>query len=55
MVLLAVVILVPLGGWYFWGPSGANLTSLNETNIAQFKAQFDVAAGERVLVLVSPT
>ena len=54
--LVAVIVLILLGGWYLYGPSGGNLTSLKEANFAQFTAQFDGAANdERVLVLVSPT
>ena len=54
--LVAVIVLILLGGWYVYGPSGGNLTSLKEANFAQFTAQFDDAANdERVLVLVSPT
>jgi len=54
--LVAVIVVILLGGWYLYGPSGGNLTSLKETNFAQFTAQFDDAANdERVLVLVSPT
>ena len=53
---VAVIVLILLGGWYLYGPSGGNLTSLKEANFAQFTAQFDDAANdERVLVLVSPT
>ena len=56
LLLLVVVALLLLGGWYLWGPSGSSVTSLNESNFAQFTAQFDGAAGgERLLVLVSPT
>jgi len=54
--LVAVIVLILLGGWYLYGPSGGNLTSLKEAEFAHFTAQFDAAAnGERVLVLVSPT
>jgi len=54
--LVVVIVLIVLGGWYLYGPSGGNLTSLKEANFAQFIAQFDDAANdERVLVLVSPT
>ena len=56
LVLLVVVVLLLLTGWYLWGPTGDRLTSLNENNFAEFTAQFDGAAGqERLLVLVSPT
>ena len=56
VLLVAVIVLILLGGWYLYGPSGGNLTSLKEANFAQFIAQFDDAANdERVLVLVSPT
>jgi hypothetical protein len=55
LLWLGVGVLVLLGGWYLWGPSGA-LISLNEGNFAQFTGQFDSAANDkRVLVLVSPT
>ena len=55
-MLLVVVALLLLAGWYVWGPSGGSLTSLNESTFAKFTAQFDGAAGdERLLVLVSPT
>jgi hypothetical protein len=54
--LVAVIVLILLGGWYLYGPSGGNLTSLKEATFAQFAGQFDEAANdERVLVLVSPT
>ena len=54
--LVAVIVLIVLGGWYLYGPSGGNLTSLKEANFAQFTAHFDEAANdERVLVLVSAT
>jgi len=54
---VAVIVLILLGGWYLYGPSGGvNLTSLTGANFALFTAQFDSAANdERVLVLVSPT
>ena len=53
---VAVIVLILLVGWYLYGPSSGNLTSLKEANFAQFTAQFDDAANdERVLVLVSPT
>jgi hypothetical protein len=56
LLLLVAVVLVLLGGWCLWGPSGGGLISLNEGNFAQFTGQFDSAASdERVLVLVSPT
>ena len=56
VLLVVVVALLMLGGWYLWGSSGDRLTSLNESNFAQFVAQFDGATGEeRLLVLVSPT
>jgi hypothetical protein len=56
LLLLPVVALLLLGGWYLWGPTGGRLTSLNGSNFAQFTAQFDdPAGGERLLVLVSPT
>jgi hypothetical protein len=56
LLLLMVIALLLLAGWYLWGPSGGGLTSLNESNFAEFTAQFDGAAGdERLLVLVSPT
>jgi hypothetical protein len=48
--------LLLLGGWYLWGLSGGNLTSLNQSNFAQFTARFDAAANdERILLLLSPT
>jgi len=54
--LVAVIVLILLGGWYLYGPSDGNFTSLKEANFAEFAARFDDAAGdERVLVLVSPT
>jgi Flp pilus assembly pilin Flp len=53
---LAAFIAVLLVGWYFWGPAGGKLTSLNENNFAQFVQEFDGAANdERVLLLLSPT
>lgn len=56
MLLVAVLVLVVMAVWYLWGPSGGNLKSLDESNIAQFPAQFDSAAGsKRVVLLVSPT
>jgi aminoglycoside/choline kinase family phosphotransferase len=57
VMLLVVVVLVLFAGWYLYGPSGGNLTSLNQSNFAaQFPAQFDSAANdERVLLLLSPT
>jgi hypothetical protein len=57
VVLLAAVVLVLLGGWYLYGPSGGDLSSINASNVAsQFTAQFDSAANdERVLLLLSPT
>jgi len=56
VLLVAVIVLILLGGWYLYGPSGGNLTSLKEANFAQFTAQFDDGTnGERVLILVSPT
>lgn len=52
----AVIVLILLGGWYLWGPSGGNLTALNEANFAQFTRQFNSTANDkRVLLLVSPT
>jgi hypothetical protein len=36
----AVIVLILLGGWYLWGPSGGNLTALNEANFAQFTRQY---------------
>ena len=54
--LVVVIVLIVLGGWYLYGPSGGHLTSLKEANFVQFTAQFDGAANDdRVLVLVSPT
>lgn len=54
--LLFVIIVVLVGGWYLWGPSGSNLTSLNQSNFAQFTGQFDGASNdERLLLLLSPT
>lgn len=54
--LLFVIIVVLVGGWYLWGPSGGNLTSLNQSNFAQFTGQFDGASNdERLLLLLSPT
>ena len=56
LLLLMVIALLLLAGWYLWGPTGGRLTSLNENNFAEFSTQFDGAAGEeRLLVLVSPT
>lgn len=56
LLLLVVLALLLLTGWYLWGPSGGRLTSLNGSNFAQFTTQFDGAAGDqRLLVLVSPT
>lgn len=56
VLLVALIVLILLGGWYLYGPSGGNLTSLKEANFAHFTEQFDDAANdERVLVLVSPT
>jgi len=56
LALVVLIVLILLGGWYLYGPSGGNLTSLKEVNFPQFTAQFDDAANdERVLVLVSPT
>ena len=56
LLLLMVIALLLLSGWYLWGPTGGRLTSLNENNFTEFTAQFDGAAGEeRLLVLVSPT
>jgi hypothetical protein len=55
--LVAVIVLILLGGWYLYGPSGGvNLASLTEANFAAFTTQFDNAANdERIVVLVSPT
>ena len=54
--LVAVVVLILLGGWYLYGPAGGNLTPLKEADFGQFTTQFDDAANdERVLLLVSPT
>ena len=54
--LLFVIIVVLVGGSYLWGPSGGNLTSLNQSNFAQFTGQFDGASNdERLLLLLSPT
>jgi hypothetical protein len=54
LLLLVVVALVLLAGWYLWGPTGGRLTSLSESNFAEFTAQFDGAAGgERLLLPVS--
>ena len=56
VLLIVVIVLVLLGGWYLWGPSGGNLTALNEGNFVQFTGQFHSAANdERMLILVSPT
>ncbi len=56
LLLLFVIIVVLLGGWYLWGPSGGNLTSLNQSNITQFRERFDGASNdERLLLLLSPT
>jgi len=53
---LAAFTAVLLVGWYFWGPAGSKLTSLNESSFAQFVQEFDGAANdERVLLLLSPT
>jgi hypothetical protein len=55
VLLIVVIVLVSLGGWYLWGPSGGSLTALNEGNF-QFTGQFQSAANdERMLILVSPT
>jgi len=56
LLLLGAIVLLLLGGWYLWGPSGQSLISLNEANFAQWTTQFDRAVGEeRVLLLFSPT
>lgn len=56
LALFGGIVLVLLGGWYLWGPSGGSLTVLNEANFAQFTGQFNNAASdERMLLLVSPT
>jgi len=57
VLFFAVVSLGLMGGRYLYGPSGGNLTSLNQGNFAaQFTAQFDSARNdERVLLLLSPT
>jgi hypothetical protein len=56
LLLLVAIVLLLLGGWYLWGPSGGGLISLNEDNFAEFTGQFDRAVSdERVLVLASPT
>lgn len=55
-LLIVVIVLVLLGGWYLWGPSGGNLTALTEGNFVQFTGEFQGAANdERMLILVSPT
>jgi hypothetical protein len=54
--LIAGIIFISLGGWYLYGSSGGNLTSLNAANFAEFPTQFDRASNdERLLVLLSPT
>lgn len=51
-----VILLVVLGGWYLWGPSGGSVIALSEGNLAQLTGQFNGAASnERMLLLVSPT
>lgn len=56
VLLIVVMVLVLLGGWYLWGPSGGSLTALKEGNFVQFTEQFQSAANdERMLILVSPT
>ena len=56
VLLVVVIVLVLLGGWYLWGPSGGSLTVLNEGNFVQFRGEFQGAANdERMLILVSPT
>lgn len=56
VLLIVVIVLVLLGGWYLWGPSGGSLTALDEGNLVQFTGQFQSAANdERMLILVSPT
>jgi hypothetical protein len=53
---LAALIAVLLVGWYYWGPAGGRLTSINEGNLTPFAQQFDGAANdERVVLLLSPT
>ena len=56
LFLFGAILLILLGGWYLWAPSGGNLIPLKDADLAQFTKQFDSAAGdERVLVLLSPT
>lgn len=56
VLLILVIVLVLLGGWYLWGPAGGSLTALNEGNFVQFTGRFQSAANdERMLILVSPT
>jgi hypothetical protein len=56
VLLVAIGMLILLGGWYLWSPSGGSLKSINESGLAQFTTQFESAGGkERVLLLVSPT
>jgi len=53
---LAAFIAVLLVSWYFWGPAGSTLTSVNQNNFAQFVEEFDRTANdERLLLLLSPT
>jgi hypothetical protein len=53
---LAALIAVLLVGWYYWGPAGGKLTSINEGNLTPFIQQFDGAANdERLVLLFSPT
>ena len=56
LLMVVAVALVLLGAWYLWGPSGGNLTLLNEDNFAQFTGQFDGPVHDtRILLLLSPT
>ncbi|MFZ0276142.1 MAG: hypothetical protein WA254_04910 [Candidatus Sulfotelmatobacter sp.] len=53
---LAAVALVAFIGWYFWGPGGVPLISLNQSNVDQFRQAFDGSAKDtRVVLLLSPT
>jgi len=56
VLVIVVIVLILLGGWYLWGPSGGSLTTLHEGNFVQFTGLFHRAANdERMLILVSPT
>lgn len=56
LLLLLVIVLAPLSGWYLWGPSGGSLIALNDANFVQFAGEFNnTASDERMLLLVSPT